>query len=100
MLNCFSKDKDQVNIPIYAIALSDFNHWISEKEPIFKGWVASSQFKAEPGSFCLIPTESGSIRCVLLGIEDKNDFWSFGALPRRLPQNIYSIAADSFFSKE
>ena len=74
--------------------------WVSTKEEFFQQWAHTANFKGKPGSFCLVPADAGHVQCVLLGVEDEEDFWSFGALPRKLPQGIYSIASSDFSSTE
>ena len=100
MVACFVKETDQTVTPIYFLTTKNFHVWLSQKETLFRQWVDSAGFKAKPASFCLVPGELGHLQCVLLGIEDENDFWSFGALSRQLPEGVYSLSMVDFPSEE
>lgn len=99
MLACFLKTSDQTAIPIYALTKTQLPEWLSTKNAMFQQWVDSAKFTANSGSFCLVPNEVGHLESVLLGIENEDDFWSFGVLPRQLPPNVYSIASSEFATK-
>ena len=100
MVTCFLKETDQAVIPIYFLTAKSYRVWLSEKEESFQQWVHSTGFKAKPANFCLVPQKDGHLQCVLLGIEDENDFWSFGALARQLPEGVYSLLVSDFPSRD
>ena len=81
------------------IIFEDFSAWFEKQKNQAKNWMISESFKKKPGSVCLLPDKDGKIEKVLLAIQDKDDFWSFGVLPDRLPEGVYGIFEEGF-SKE
>lgn len=61
-----------------------------------QNWVKVNRFKASSGTFCLLPSIQGNVQKVLVGLEDEDDFWAFGALARSLPEGVYVIDAKDF----
>ena len=62
-------------------------------------WLTLNQFKAESGSYCLIPADTGGISTVCLGLEHKDDYGAFGIISKSLPKGLYRIQ-DGVFSTE
>lgn len=101
MAACFLIEADEQGvIPIHPLTSQNYRVWVSAQDEPFQQWVESSNFKAKPGSFCLVPADAGHVQCVLLGVEDDDDFWSYGACPRGLPEGNYSLSASDFQTKE
>ena len=88
----FIDNKNQAAISIYPITTLGLEKWVSQQPRHIQQWVKTSQFKAESAQFCMIPRQDGHLECVLLGLADENDFWSFGALPSKLPEGCFAIA--------
>lgn len=99
-LVCFLQSTDQKSVPIHPVSAKNFQIWLSAKDNVFQQWIRSTHFEATPGSFCVVPGEGGHIQCVLLGVEDSEDFWSFGALPCELREGVYSLSLADFPSQE
>ena len=57
-------------------------------------WIQAMGFKAEPGTFCLLPSPDQSIAKVLVGRPEKLDLWLLGLLSPTLPPHQYAIASD------
>ncbi|MBT7756562.1 MAG: leucyl aminopeptidase family protein [Rhodospirillaceae bacterium] len=61
-------------------------------------WCESSGFAASAGEFILLPSESGGLAGVLLGLGDAaaqpGDYWAFGTLAKSLPAGHYRIEGD------
>jgi len=72
---------------LLPIAKPAFKKWLAEQPESRQAWIASSGFTAEPGSLLLLPDDGGA----LYGW-DKSDFWSFAALPGKLPAGNWQIA--------
>ncbi|MEN0087572.1 MAG: leucyl aminopeptidase family protein [Pseudomonadota bacterium] len=54
-------------------------------------WAKANGFEGKAGQVCTLPTEDGSIRAVLFGV-DGSDLFALGALARRLPSETYRLA--------
>ena len=87
----FSENKNQTSTAIYPVSMLSLENWVRQQPRHVQQWVKTSQFKAEPGKFCLIPNHDGSLNCVLLGLENEMDWWAFGALPAVLPEGLFHI---------
>jgi leucyl aminopeptidase len=72
---------------LLPIAKPAFKKWLSEQPDSRQAWVNSSGFSAETGSLLLLPDDGSA----LFGW-DKSDFWSFAALPGKLPAGDWKIA--------
>jgi leucyl aminopeptidase len=64
-----------------------------------QAWIEVSQFKAEPGTYCLIPGADGGLDKVLVGKGETIDTWTLGNLPQSLPKQTYSLG-DAFSEEE
>lgn len=95
MLNFFTTKHSNTATPIIPIIPSSLKAWLKKQPAPFKNWVENSQFTAKSGSFCLVPTSDGKIESILLGIEDKNDFWACGDLPQHLKNETFYFAIDT-----
>lgn len=51
-------------------------------------------FKAEAGTFCLLPNTDRGLAKVLVGRPETLDVWTLGLLAQSLPPNQYAIASD------
>ncbi|MEM1280459.1 MAG: leucyl aminopeptidase family protein, partial [Cyanobacteria bacterium P01_H01_bin.152] len=59
-----------------------------------KNWIEAMGFKAEPGTFCLLPGAQQSLSKVLVGRPKDLDMWLLGLLSQSLPTNRYEIVSD------
>ena len=57
-------------------------------------WVAANDFRAEPGSFCLLPDAQGGLKRVLAGVATADDLYALASLPLRLPPGNYRLGSD------
>ncbi|MDP1573849.1 MAG: leucyl aminopeptidase family protein [Coxiellaceae bacterium] len=86
-----SRKLKSASISIFPIITDQLTQWLSKQSSSIQQWVKATQFTADSGCICLVPTEKNSVHCVLLGLKDANDFLAFGALPARLPEGNYHI---------
>ena len=96
MLNCFIQDTEEKIIPIVPICQDDFSAWLDGEPLRVKNIVSNNKFLAKPGGFCLLIDNDGNLEKVFLGIKEKDDLFSFGALPKALPKGCYNILAEGF----
>ncbi len=83
------------SIPLVLVNQRQLNEQFAEHQI----WISVSQFKADPGTFCCIPSETGSIKQVLVGRGDSLDTWTLGSLAQSLPSGNYHLA-DEFDASE
>ncbi len=81
-------------IDIVPVTSDEFKKWLKGGEARLRRWLASSGFRAQPASHCLVPCADGSLDSVLAGIGCKDDPFAIAHLPAVLPAGSYRIAAD------
>lgn len=81
-------------IPILKSSVTDALLYLPGRD---QKWLAANQFKADSGSYCLLPTEAGTIQAVYVGLAHKEDLAAFGAIAKCLPKGVYAIQ-EGFFS--
>ncbi|MGF1594363.1 MAG: M17 family metallopeptidase [Kiloniellaceae bacterium] len=77
--------------PITALTRGAYDDWLKTQPAPRRAWVAASGFRAQPGSFCLLPGEGGGLDEVLLVIDPDEPIWSFAGLPTALPPGVYRL---------
>ena len=77
--------------PLWAVTKADFAAWCAERPEPHRRWLEMTKFEAEAGRHALLAAPDGSLAGVLLGLGDKGDLWSFGALANDLPAGDYRI---------
>ncbi|MDB9526236.1 leucyl aminopeptidase family protein [Oscillatoria sp. CS-180] len=55
-------------------------------------WIDAMGFRAEPGTFCLLPDPNKGVAKVLVGRPEILDTWVLGGLSKNLPVSKYAIA--------
>ncbi len=93
MLDCLITSSELL-IPIYPVFEADFDSWLDKQSSKVKNWLHANEFKAKPGSTCIMPDRDGNIKQVFLGVANCDDFWSFGALSDKLLTGDYEIHGD------
>lgn len=94
MLACFQKTTSKSAIPITIIPQMEMEAWLTKQDKHVKNWLQATQFKAEAGSFSLVPNESGKLTKILCCISDMKHFWGVGSLPLNLPEGDYYFELD------
>lgn len=84
---------DARTVPIMPLAAAELEPWLKSQEPALRRWVEAQRFTARPATHLLLPGEDGAPGGVLLGVEERPDIWSWGALPFALPDGRYRIDA-------
>ena len=80
-------------VPITPIAESRLGQWLGSRDAYTNRWVLSSGFRAKPNTFCLLPDAGGTVRAVLLGVNDPQDLYACAGLPMALPAGQYCLDA-------
>ena len=89
----FRDKADTKTIPIIPIEQEVLGAWLKGQGAAMENWVASTGFRAEPGSISLVAGRNGSLDRVLLGTDAHDGFWTYAGLPGRLPAGRYRIDA-------
>ncbi|MDR1057314.1 MAG: leucyl aminopeptidase family protein [Coxiellaceae bacterium] len=96
MLNFFVAKTSGKTIPIVPICEDNFERWYETQSDRVKNIILANRFLAKAGSFCFILDLNGYLEKVLLGLNNHDDFYSFGVLPKILPKEVYEIVASDF----
>ena len=98
--NCFSSDILGRAIPIVPVCQDDFAGWLANQSARVKNLISINGFLAKSNTFCLLADNDGNLEKVILGLANKDDFFSFGVLPKILPTGCYDIVAPNFSSEQ
>jgi leucyl aminopeptidase len=74
-------------IPIQLVTADQLAADFAPEQP----WIEAMGFKAEPGTYCLLPGPSQALAKVLVGQPETLDMWLLGRLSQTLPVNRYAI---------
>ncbi len=89
-MHCYTT-QSQNNIAIIALTTERLETWLNQQNPTTQRWLNSISFKAKSGEVALLPQDSGNLKAVLLGVDNPDDFWAFGVLPKKLPAGTFYI---------
>ena len=78
-------------IKLRFLKSSQFAKWLSECSKSLKNWIISNNFKTKPGSLLTIPDKNMRIIEVIAIIGDKNNFWDFSRINKKLSPGNYQI---------
>lgn len=78
-------------IAVETVCKADFDAWAAGQADTMRTWMAATQFTGKEGEVCILPSASGGIDRVALGIEDAADMWAYAALPGKLPPGTYAL---------
>ena len=78
-------------IKLRLLKSSQFAKWLSECSKSLKNWIISNNFKTKPGSLLTIPDKDMRIIEVIAIIGDKNNFWDFSRINKKLSPGNYQI---------
>ena len=94
-MDCFVDSSFKDAVPITLIADEEWESWVAGQPENVGSWAAANQFKASPGTWCLIPSEAGSPGRVLLGLKATGRArlspFLLGGLSAVLPTDTYFI---------
>lgn len=79
-------------VPIYVVEQHGLAAFLEQQDPRWSKWVAQVSFSAKVGQVALVPSREGELEACLLGVGEREDLWSFGALPSQLPAGTYRAA--------
>ncbi len=93
MLACFTAQSEKVT-PVLILKISDYPQWLSSQDSFTQNWLATTQFRIEPGSTTYIPDAAGNLASVLFCVNDSKSFWGVGSLPISLADGVYRFEGE------
>ena len=91
-LSCFATRADKTTLPITPVTKTGLAGWLADQGPSVRDWVARAHFAGAAGTTLLYPDVEGRPAGALLGLEDADDLWSWGAAASALPAGRYRLA--------
>lgn len=89
--NCFAAP-DANALPLLAVSAAEWPKVAASLSPLEARFAEGAGFRAEPGSFLILPGPDGAPRTVLAGVESYRSCQALGALPWLLPPGDYRLA--------
>jgi leucyl aminopeptidase len=91
----FFTDERPGAIPIHLVHEEDFASWIEAQEHGARNWLNATGFKADKHKLALLPTSSGAVQAVVLGVGKRSsgplNLWTSSGLCDRLPDGSYYL---------
>lgn len=100
MIDCYITQSKGPVIPIKLLMVEQFSHWLSSQDERTRHWVRNTNFDAMPNRVCMIPSATGELQQVLLGVSPVDRFWPVGVLPKLLAEGVYQIDPADFESDD
>jgi leucyl aminopeptidase len=79
------------SIPIHAVEKAKLESFLSRQTPLMRNWATANGFDGGTGKRLLVPTRSGHLSDVLVGVGGRGP-WDWAALPSALPVGDYHLA--------
>ena len=79
-------------VSIVLVDRDRFDAWRDGAGEIQRRWAEHATFKAEPGTYLLVPGDDGRPSTVLVGHDVARPFWTLAGLPAALPAGCYELA--------
>lgn len=91
-MQAFTDSSAQTAIPIHIVPKGQLNAWAEGQDESVRAWLAANGFSGRAGTHCLLPSQSGEIKAVLVGAGEQPDLFALSSLAQRLPQGTYALA--------
>lgn len=82
----------KTSVPLVGLTSSQLNKWLTGQSKSTAAWIKANEFRAKPGSHCIVADRQGGIGQVVVGIDEAAPLWSYAGLPSRLPNKTYRLA--------
>jgi len=90
-MQCFAED-DGNTVPLVLLAADALEHWLDSAPARDRAWVRANRFEAKDQTSLGLPSASGEIEQVLVGLGSGAHVFSLGGLPKTLnPDRAYRI---------
>lgn len=96
-----AKDRAKEIVTLILISESRYEPWLRKQDEFTINWLMSNNYKCQKDNYCLIPSQTGAITKVLVGIDETPNLWSLAHLPMNLPVGFYALekADESLFQE-
>src|SRR4051812_33390380 len=93
----FFTDERSDSIPIHLVWEESLEEWLRLQSQTARNWLAANAFKAEKQKILLVPSTTGGLAEVVVGMgkrpaRDEINCWHASGLPDRLPEGHYHLA--------
>jgi leucyl aminopeptidase len=93
MLPCFSNEPSGATA-LHLVQRAGRAAWL-ERHPEYAPWLSACDFRADPGSFVVLPPTADAPAAVLAAPAEGETTWALGALPLALPEGRYSLTEEA-----
>lgn len=80
--------------PITLLTEKEFERWNKKQPARARNWLEAQNFKAKPGSFCVLPDSNGKPTQVVAGLSSPPSLWDLADMPNKLPVGNYTLDWD------
>lgn len=91
----FFTDERPDAVPVHLVYEEDFAAWSSTQDHGARNWLAATNCKAERQKIVLLPSSSGTVRAVVLGLGKRAagplTLWHCAGLADRIPEGSYYL---------
>jgi leucyl aminopeptidase len=89
-MSYFAKSSTKA-LPIIPLTKDNLSSWCKTQKKEIQHWISETAFEALPGKICLIPSLSGRLKKILVGVSSSTNMWDCGNLSQDLPKGIYKF---------
>jgi leucyl aminopeptidase len=94
MLQYLTSKQSPQSVAIALLPSRQLKTFLGSQNKLTSNWIGSTQFRAHPGTFCLVPDRDGKLKLVVAGVGDLSEPWEVSKLPAALPRGRYHIAGE------
>ena len=87
-------NRAKTSLPITLLTADDYRAWVKKQPARTAAWLEAHDFKAKPGSLCVVPDAAGKVSRVVAGLSSPPSLWDLGDCAQKLPQGIYRLDWD------
>jgi len=87
----FARPGQGQSIPVWPVAKSGLEAWLSAQPDSVAAWARASQFRAQAGRVLKIPAADGELSAIAFGLGDGDEALIWRALPDSLSPGVYHI---------
>jgi leucyl aminopeptidase len=79
------------SVPLTPVTAEDLAARMEALDEVGRQWLGATGFTAEPGKVALLPSPSGELARVLVGLARDDELWALAGLPDALPPGTYRL---------
>lgn len=82
------------SVPLTLLNEKDFRLWLKRQTARVVNWIHTQGFEGKPGSFCVLPDNTGKTGQIVAGISSPPSLWDLASFSRSLPKGTYRLNWD------